>query len=295
MDNTAPSLPLWRAYLTLIGLSLVWGTSFILIKKGLTVFDPVQVACLRMSLSASAFVPMLVFNRKRMDWSLLPYLILVGLTSSAVPAVLFATAQTQISSSTAGILNSLTPLFTLLFGAIIFGSKTSLMQTLGVILGLVGAAFLILYGKTAGSQGSYFYAGLVVLATVCYAIGANTIGTKLKSLNSLVISSASFGIVGVPMLLYLVAGTDFVQRMQHAPHAWEALGYVLILSWVGTVICSIIYFKLIQDTTAVFGSTVAYLMPLIAMIWGSADGESIGFAQIIGMGLILSGVYLTRK
>jgi drug/metabolite transporter (DMT)-like permease len=286
---------MWRAYLTLVGLGLVWGTSFILIKKGLKVFDPAQVACLRMSLSASAFIPMLVFNRKRMEWDLLPYLILVGLTSSAIPAILFATAQTQISSSTAGILNSLTPLFTLVTGVLIFGSRASWMQVIGVLLGLTGAAFLILYGKTAGSQGSYFYAGLVVLATVCYAIGTNTIGTKLKKLNSLIISSASFGIVGVPMFFYLLLGTDFVHRLQHVPHAWEALGYVTILSWVGTVICSIIYFKLIQDTTAIFGSTVAYLMPLMAMVWGIADGETVGWAQLIGMGLILSGVYLTRK
>ena len=170
-------MPMWRAYLVLGILSLVWGTSFILIKKSLEFFTPVQVACLRMSLSALAFVPVLIYNRKRMDWSRLPLLIVLGLCSSALPAILFSTAQQKISSATAGVLNSLTPLFTMIIGVLMFNVKVKWLQVLGILLGLAGAACLILMGKGGIANSPVGYALLIVLATLCYATGTNLIGS----------------------------------------------------------------------------------------------------------------------
>jgi drug/metabolite transporter (DMT)-like permease len=286
---------MWQAYLTLIVLSLVWGTSFILIKKSLEFFTPVQVACLRMSLSALAFLPVLFFQRKRMDWNRLPLLMVIGLCSSAIPAILFATAQQKISSATAGVLNSLTPLFTMILGVVIFRVQVKTRQVIGILLGLAGAACLILMGKGGISNSPVGYALLIVGATICYATGTNLIASKFRDMDSLLVSAGSFGIVGIPMALYLLLGTDFIPRISALPNPWLALSYVATLSWVGTVLATIIFFRIIQQTSAIFGATVAYLMPIVAMLWGVADGEKIGLLHLGCMGVILFGVYLSRR
>lgn len=288
-------MPLWRAYLVLGILSLVWGTSFILIKKSLEFFTPVQVACLRMSLSALAFVPVLIYNRKRMDWSRLPLLIVLGLCSSALPAILFSTAQQKISSATAGVLNSLTPLFTMIIGVLMFNVKVKWLQVLGILLGLAGAACLILMGKGGIANSPVGYALLIVLATLCYATGTNLIASKFRDMDSLLVSAGSFGTVGVPMGIYLLLGTDFIPRLAALPNPWLAMGYVATLSWVGTVLATIIFFKVIQQTSAIFGATVAYLMPIVAILWGVLDGEKIGLLHVVCMAIILLGVSLSRK
>ncbi|AEE50256.1 protein of unknown function DUF6 transmembrane [Haliscomenobacter hydrossis DSM 1100] len=288
-------MPMWRAYMVLGILSLVWGTSFILIKKSLEFFTPVQVACLRMSLSALAFVPVLLYNRKRMDWSRLPLLIVLGLCSSALPAILFSTAQQKISSATAGVLNSLTPLFTMIIGVVMFNVKVKWLQVLGILLGLAGAACLILLGKGGIANSPVGYALLIVLATLCYATGTNIIASKFRDMDSLLVSAGSFGTVGVPMGIYLLLGTDFIPRLAALPNPWLAMGYVATLSWVGTVLATIIFFKVIQQTSAIFGATVAYLMPIIAILWGVLDGEKIGFLHVACMAIILLGVSLSRK
>ncbi|MCB9080647.1 MAG: DMT family transporter [Lewinellaceae bacterium] len=293
--DQATSGPRWRAYLILGALSLVWGTSFILIKKGLSVYPPTQVACLRMAISALAFTPVMILHARRLDWSKLPFLLFVGLTSSAIPAFLFANAQLHISSSMAGILNSLTPLFTLVLGVLFFRTVFSWSKVSGVLLGLGGASLLIIMGSSSGLEGDIGWGFLIVLASLCYGAGTNTIGTYLREMNSIQISAFSFGLTGIPLFLYLFAGTNFTQILQEQPRAWEALGYITILALVGTVTASIIFFKLIQRTSALFGSMVAYMMPMVALLWGLLDGEPIGWPHMGGMALILCGVYLSRR
>lgn len=299
MENqpyVAPPISKNRAFLTLAILSLIWGTSFILIKKSLETFSPAQVASLRMTISAIAFLPALAFMHRRMDWSKLPYLLIVGLTGSGIPAFLFSTAQLHISSAMAGILNSLTPLFTFLLGVMFFNVKFGLYRLAGVLLGLAGAILLIALAHNTGSApGASVYGLLIVLSSVCYAISTNVISKYLQNMPALLISSASFGLVAIPLSVYLFGATDFVHRMAVAPHAWASLGYVVTLSMVGTVAATIVFFRLVQQTSPVFGSTVAYLMPLVALSWGLADGEKIAWAHLMGMAFILSGVYLSRR
>ena len=293
---TAPTISKNQAFLTLIFLSLIWGTSLILIKKSLAAFSPAQVSCLRMTISAVAFLPVLAFRHRHMDWSKLPFLLIVGLTGSGIPAFLFSTAQLHISSAMAGILNSLTPLFTFLLGVMFFKVAFGLYRLLGVLLGLLGAILLIaLANSSALSSGNAIYGLLIVLSSVCYAISTNVIGRYLQNMNALLISSASFGLVAIPLSIYLFAGTDFLARMESVPQAWSSLGYVFILSMLGTVAATIVFFRLVQQTSPVFGSTVAYLMPLVALSWGLVDGERIGWPHVIGMAFILSGVYLSRR
>lgn len=289
--KTAPEL---KSLLILGFLSLIWGSSFILIKKGLVVYSPVQLACLRVSISAIAFLPFFLYQLKKVDWSKWPYLLLIGLTGSAIPSLLFSYAQTEVSSSIAGILNSLTPLFTLILGVIIFGNKMIWSKLMGVLLGLVGAALLIILGKKAGLQGNLWYGLLIVLATICYATSVNTVGKYLKDMPSFMISTVSFTFVGIPMLFYLFT-TDFVSVLQFEPGALEALGYISILSLGGTFLATIIFFQLVQWTNPVFSSTVAYIIPIVALLWGVVDGELISVYHLLAISLILGGVYLSRK
>ncbi len=278
----------------MIALSLVWGSSYILIKRGLEVYAPTQVAGLRLGITALLFWPLLVTRWKMVDWRKWHWLLLVGICGSGLPAFLFSIAQTRISSAMAGILNSLTPLFTLLLGVILFRAAASWAKIAGVMLGLGGAVMLVYITNNGGLGGSVSYSILVVLATICYATSVNTVGFKLHHLDSITISAASFAMVGTPALIYLFS-TDFVDRTSHHPHGWEALGYIALLALFGTVLGSIFFFMLIKWTNPVFSSMVSYIAPIISIMWGVSDGESIEIWHFLGLALILSGVYLAKK
>ena len=284
----------WKSWLVLIVLSLIWGSSYILIKKSLVVYDSTQVACLRLAISAIAFIPVVAIRWKKIDWSRWKALLVVGLTGTGIPAFMFSIAQTEISSSIAGVLNSLTPLFTLVLGILIFGRNAAWAKTLGVLIGLVGAAMLIMFGKEAGIQGNPWYGLFVIVGCICYAISSNTVGTYLQDMSSLTLSAAAFSMVGLPALFYLFS-TDFANVLTTQEGAVLALGYVTILAVFGTVLASIIFFQLVQWTTPVFASMISYLVPAVALAWGAVDGEAITWVHFIGLGLILSGVYLVKS
>jgi drug/metabolite transporter (DMT)-like permease len=284
----------WKSWLILIVLSLIWGSSYILIKKGLVVYSSTQLACLRLSISAIAFLPILVYRWKKVDWTRWKYLLIVGLTGTGIPSFMFAIAQTEISSSIAGVLNSLTPLFTLVLGILLFGRNTPWVKALGILIGLVGAAMLILMGEQAGIEGNPWYGLLVVIGCICYAISSNTVGSFLNDMSSVTISAASFCMVGLPAIGYLFC-TDFMAITTHNDGAVLALSYIIILALFGTVVASIIFFKLVQWTTPVFASMISYMVPIVALGWGAVDGEVITLIHFIGLGLILSGVYLVKR
>lgn len=292
-ENTAQNKTV-RNYLILVGLSIVWGSSFFLIKKALLAFSPVQVAALRIAISAIAFTPVILWNYKKIDWSKSFWLLIVGITGSALPAYLFSTAQTELDSSVTGILNSLTPLFTLLFGILLFQSEVVVRKIIGVLIGLAGAVLMVLLNSDGGLSGNILYGGLVVLAAMSYGINGNLVSHKLKGMTALNLSAVSFFFVGVPGLVYLLT-TDFIEIVQTHPEGLRALGAVAFLSLVGTVIASIIFYQLIKITSPVFASMVAYLIPIIAILLGVFDGEVVTMVHFLGMGLILIGVYLSRN
>ena len=278
----------------LILLSLIWGTSYILIKKGLVAFSSTQVACLRLSVASVSFFPVMLRRFRRIDWARWKALLQVGLWGFGIPAFLFAIAQTQISSSMAGILNSLTPLFTLLLGIMFFGLRASWAKGVGVLLGLAGAATLILMGHGAGIEGNAWYGLLVMLGAICYAASSNIVGAQLRDMNSITISAAAFAMIGLPAVAYLFS-TDFLATLAHEPGAWQAFWAVVVLALFSTVLASVIFFQLVQITSPVFASMISYLVPIVAVSWGVFDGESISVMHLLGMALILSGVYLVKK
>lgn len=287
------AIPLYSWFLLLF-LSLMWGSSYILIKKSLNIFTPLQVGTLRLSISALAFLPYFMLKWRRVDWSKFKWLLLVGLTGTGLPSLLFPLAQTHISSSVTGILNSMTPLFTLLIGILIFRAPMIWAKTLGVLLGLLGAILLILGGTDGEFGGDIAHGLFIVLATICYATSTNAVAFKLKGISSLVISGVSFTLVGLPAIgLAFALGVPEVIATH--PEAWTGLGYVAILALGSTVLASVLFFHLIQIMGPIPSSMVSYLVPIVALGWGFADGEWIGWIHFLGMGLIFGGVFLSRR
>lgn len=280
-------------WLLLVLLSIVWGSSFILIKKALVALSPIQVASLRLSFAAIAFAPF--FWREcrgvsRREWGLL---LLVALTGSGFPAFCYAIAQTHIASSTTGILNSLTPLFTLLIGIWFFQVKGTWHKLAGVLIGLIGAMMLIAPTASFGSNGT-LYAGFVVLGCICYATSGNIIKKYFPDRSAFSISTLAFTSLG-PAALILLFNTDIISVLQNDAFAWYSIGAVFFLAMAGTALASVFYFKLVQDTDALFASSVSYLIPIVAIFLGMLDGENLYLYHLVGLLLISSGIYLSRR
>ncbi|MBN8678445.1 MAG: EamA family transporter [Chitinophagales bacterium] len=291
MSNRQPSASDW---FLMIFLATIWGASFLFIKKSVAIFSPVQMAMWRMVLATVVYIPIAIVYWSKIDWKRWKPLVIVAFCGSAIPNFFFAVAQQHVDSSLAGVLNSLTPLFTLVIGALFFGMAFSRDKVLGVVIGLGGAIMLVLFNGHGGVSGNAFYAGLCVLATVCYAINANTVNRHLRDLHPAAIASAAFMVTGLLFMGGLWYSGGWEVAWQH-PEGMKGLGYVFYLSAIGTVLGSILYFLLLQRTSAIFATSVTYLLPIGAIAIGSLDGEAIGWIDILGTAVILLGVYLARK
>lgn len=289
-----------KSWLLMIALSIIWGSSFILMKRGL--FDvngsvtllPSQLAALRVSIAGLALLPMAIRHIKSITKDNWKFLVIVGLFGNGIPAFLFAIAQTHIDSSLSGLLNSLVPLFTMLLGFFVFNIKTKWFNAIGVLIGLGGALGLIISSEGTEGTSDFWYSMLVVLATLCYAISVNIIKSKLQHVKSVAITSISFGFLIIPCMFYLGA-SDLVWRLDLVPGTWVSVGYTSVLAVVGTGLAVVMFNALIKRTTAIFASSVTYLIPIVAIAWGVFDGEVITSGQIMFMLVILSGVHLVNK
>jgi len=279
-------------WLILIVLSIVWGSSFILMKKALDVFSNIQVASLRIGISFLIFLPLALKNFSKIPKKKLLPILGVGLAGSFVPAFLYTTAQTQIDSAAAGILNSLTPLWTFVIGIIFFNQNKNWMRALGVFIGLIGALFLVLL---SGEKLSFnLYALLIVLATALYGLSGNLTHFYLKNIKATTLTAVSFFFIGVPALIILFT-TDFIPVMQAGGDAWLAFVYTAVLAIGGTALALLLYWKLVQNTDALFGSIVTYLIPIVAIFWGLLDGEVLRPLDYLGFGLLILSIFLLGK
>lgn len=277
----------------LITLALIWGSSFILIKKGLVSLTPMQLGSLRI-IFAALFLLLIGFKSlakiPRFQWK---YIALTATLGTFIPAFLFSIAQTQIDSSVSAILNSLTPLNTMILGGIAFGLSFKRSQVFGVFIGLVGTFMLIINGALNHPEQNYYYAILIIIASICYATNVNLIKKYLSDLSPLSITTGNFLVLLFPALLVLVASGFFdvvaVEAVQHS------MLYIIILGVVGTGIANIIFFKTIQISSPVFATSVTYLIPVVAFGWGLLDNEMLTPVQFLGAFIILSGVYLSSK
>lgn len=281
-------------WIVLLLLALVWGSSFILMKRGLVYFDSAEVAAFRISVAALVLLPIALKNLDKIRGNFLALLV-TGLFGNAIPAFLFAMAQTQIPSALSGILNSLTSLFTLAIGVAIFKMKTTTYQILGVLLALIGAIGLIGVENISGFNDDASYALLVVLAAAMYGTAVNTIKSKLPHMKPTHITALSFFLTGPWCLLYLLFQTDFLNQLYENPDSLNGVLYLIILAIVGTALAVVIFNRLIKETTAVFASTVTYIIPIVAVGWGLLDGESILATDILFMLVILGGIFLVNN
>lgn len=276
----------------LLILSLTWGSSFILIKQSIKVYDPMQVGALRLTIAGLVLVFFGVQNFKYIPKKLMPWVIIGGCCGNFIPMFLFPIAQQEVSSSMAGILDSLVPIFILIFGFLFFGIKSRWTQILGAFIGFIGAAILMSDDGT-GQSSDLFHSLLIVLATILYGMSGLIVGNFLSGIKSFKLSSVVFTIWLGPSLLIL-GFTGFFSEFEGTPVQWEGLGYITILGLIGTALAMILYYKLIQQTNAIFASVVTYLMPIVAVMWGILDGEKLTWIHAIGGVLILAGVYLIQ-
>lgn len=282
------------SWVILAGLVLVWGSSFILMKKGLIYFSGEEVGLIRISIAFLVLFPFGIRRLKSIDRKYFPLLTLSGTIGSLIPALLFAISETGIDSALAGTLNSLTPLFALLIGLAFFKHKTKWFNVMGVFIGLLGAIGLILANSEGKIQVDVFYASLVVFATILYGINVNFVKHFFKGISSLDITVMSFFFIGIPTIIYTLLFTPVIHKLVTHPEAWHGIGYIAILAIAGTGLALIAYNYLIKLTTPVFASSVTYLIPAVAILWGVLDGEQLSPNFFMWFLVILIGVFLVN-
>lgn len=282
-------------WIILTALALTWGSSFILMKRGMDVYSSDEVAALRIFIAFLFLAPLIFRHVKK---SLLKYwksFLGMGVLGNLIPAFLFTKAETGISSSLTGMLNSLTPLFTLLLGVLLFRTKTKLVNAIGILIGFAGAIGLLTVGKTADVSNNLFFGFYVVLATICYAMSVNIIKKNLGEVNSVTASVWAMMFIGPVAGIYLFGFTGFTAKFAANPLAMSSLWYIVILAVFGTALSVIVFNILIRNTNALFASSVTYLIPVVAMGWGVFDEENVQLLHFVWIGLILLGVYLVNK
>jgi drug/metabolite transporter (DMT)-like permease len=294
--DAAPSAAAWGL---LVVLSLIWGTSFILMKKGLVVFSALELGAARVSVAAALLLPFALREIGRVERGRLKWLALSGTVGTLIPAFLFAYAETRLASGLAGVLNALTAVFALLVGALLFGQRLTGLRVLGIALGLVGTVVLMLLGgsgdEATAASGSAWYGGYIVLATIGYGLSVNVIKHRLHALTPVAVTSLLLLIIGGPALAYLLLGTGFVHKLATVPGAWPAFGYIALLATMSTAVATVLFNMLIQRSTTLFASSSTYLIPIVALAWGALDGEAFNLWHAAGMGIILAGVFIIHR
>jgi drug/metabolite transporter (DMT)-like permease len=286
------SKKLWQ-WLAMLFLALIWGSSFILMKKGLMAFSFLQVAAIRVFFAFIILIPVIVKHFSKLNRSNIKSIAIVGYAGIFVPAFLFALAQTHIISAVSGMLNSSATLFTLVVGIVFYRNKPSANQYFGIIIGFIGALFLITGGDFSSVFGVNSYALFIIIATFGYGINANEVRFSLKSLNGIQVTTLSFLLVGPPAGIILF--TTNLSESYQSPYFLQSLLAILALSTFGSVISLFVYNSLIHKTSALFATSVTYIIPIFAIIWGVFDGETINLIQFIGIVIVLFGVYLVNR
>ncbi|NOT74745.1 MAG: EamA family transporter [Cyclobacteriaceae bacterium] len=298
------------AILLMLILALIWGTSFILMKRGLVVFQPQEVAALRVTIAGIVLLPLAILKWKLIKKEHISKLFISGMLGVFIPAFLFVTAQQYISSSVAGILNTLSPLWTMVMGVLFFHVVFKRSAVFGVLIGLAGATILMVSRSPDGFLGFNAAGLLIVVACAFYGVNLNFIKFKISDLNSLTITSISVVLL-LPLALFalffhveqttepafkiMIVQSGFIDKLLNTSGGWKAFGFVALLAFMSTAVAVSIFNKLVKMTTPLFASSVTYLMPIVSVMWGVFDGEVLTVTHFIGMAAILSGVYLANR
>lgn len=275
-------------------LALTWGSSFILVKKSLVAFSPYEIGAIRVAVSGIllgiiGLPAILKMPKKTLFW-----VVIAGFFGNFLPMFLFPIAQQEVSSSLAGILDALVPVFVLALGFVFFGIKSRATQVFGAFIGFMGAASLIYFSETSTEGSQFWYAMLVVLAGASYGMNALVIKEKIPNLSSMKLTAAVFTFWAIPSLVILYF-TGLFQNFKMTPETSEAIGYLGFLTIFGTAVAMALYYKLIQNTSPIFAASVSYVLPVVAVMWGILDGEKFTLWYLMGGLLILIGIALVRE
>ena len=284
-----------KKWVFLFLLALIWGSSFILIKKSLIGLSPMQLGSLRIIITGFILFIAGFNSLKNLSKNTIKWIALSGFLGTFFPAFLFAYAETEIDSAIASILNSIVPINTILFGFLAFNIISTKRQIIGVLIGFAGAILLISNGAAINPNQNYWYAFLVIIATVMYAFNINIIKRHLQNIPPLTIAVGNFMVIIVPAFLVLIYSGFFTQQVLQGPNFSISIFYVFLLSLFGTAIAKVLFNNLVQISTPVFASSVTYIMPIVAVFWGLLDNEVFSFWQGIATLIILGGVYLANS
>jgi drug/metabolite transporter (DMT)-like permease len=275
-------------WLILAALSLIWGTSYILMKKGLESFSSYQVGSLRIFITFACLLPVALKNLKKLNRTNFYSIFIIGMLGNGIPAFLFPMAETNISSSLAGMLNTLSPVFTLVIGIAIYKREMIRSQIAGVFLGLIGATGLLYNGSFSFN----LYGLFVVLATVLSGFSANEV-SRVKGLNGLQLTSLAFFVISPVAIIYLLFSD--MSSATATQHWVRNLGFIAILAVMGSATALIMFYLLIQETSPVFAASVTYFIPIVATMWGLTDNEHLTPSMMISLFLIFGGVYIINR
>lgn len=278
---------IWH-WLVIFLLSMIWGTSYILMKRGLESFSSLQIGSLRIFITFLCLLPVAIRNLNKLTAKNSLSISLIGLFGSGIPAFLFPLAETKVSSSLTGMLNSLSPVFTLFAGILFYRRKAIPNQIIGIILGLLGAAGLIYKGSLSFS----YYGLFVVLATIMSGISINEVA-RLKDMNGLQVTSLAFLVISPIAIVYLIF-SDFSTAVA-TPHWIRNLGCIILLAVMGSACALALFYLLVMDTSPVFGSMVNYFIPVVSTLWGINDNEHLTSSMLISVAFILAGVYMINR
>jgi len=281
-------------WVLLIILTVIWGSSFILIKKSLEHFSPYQVGALRVLIAGIILMPVAISKYKLFPKKHLKWLILAAFTGNFIPMFLFPIAETEVSSSIAGIINSMMPIFVIIVGALIWKFDTTKRQIVGTMISFAGVCLLAFGGDGEGGKFKLIPILLLLLATLCYAVSTTTVKSKLMDVSSTILSAFVFSFVLFFPSLIALTFTGFFSTFSFNENNMLGLMFVGLLSIFGTGLAMTLNYRLLKVSTPLFASTVTLLMPIVAIIWGFLDGEKLSFLQFIGAGVIIGGLIFLR-
>ena len=275
-----------------VSLCIIWGSSFILMKEGMLALTPYQVAAIRIFCAGIILLPFSFSALKKLPAKTIPVIIIAGLLGSFFPAFLFCIAETKIDSSLAGILNALTPLFTIVIGMLFFELKAGRQKIIGITIGFLGLLLLFVSNGRVDTT-NLSYTSLVLLATLMYGVNVNLIGKYMKDVGSFNIAIIAFSFLTIPCIIILIFTGYFDLPLTTPNVLWSTFASA-ILGVLGTALANIMFYMLLKRSGALFASMVTYGIPLVAVIWGIFYGEHITLLQVISMIVILVGVYLAN-
>ena len=284
-----------KKWVYLILLSIIWGSSYILIKKTLIGVSPLQLGSLRVIFTTMVLFILGFSSLKKIPKDKWKWIILTGYIGSFFPSFFFAFAQTEIDSGVAAILNSLTPLATLIIGVVFYKFIIDSKQILGVIIGLFGSFLLIYEGSTINPDQNFLFVGFIITSSVCYATSVNMLKAHLQDVPAISIALGNFLCILPPALIILFYSGFMNINVIESPKVQNALFYIIVLSVFGSAFAKILFNKFVQIASPVFASSVTYTLPVVAVMWGLLDGETINFRQILATIVILIGVYFANR